>query len=282
MATIYVDYNLIVIAAGIPVHADAEKIQGAFFSLAERGFRFALSAWHAYELARSKSQEQVDACCTFIEKLDPIWMSNGNYVKRKELAHFLSKKDGLMIKPKPLNEQAFNTEVSQMWSTYGGPVLVGETFRDAVHAIKKTPGALSLIDAAAKETPGAILTGRAAVANGQLGDTELIIDQEYFTHLIEPFSPESLAYVLAHQQEVLKTCPAIAVEEALSQIRVRTQFRPEHGDAADLQHAIVGLAYCDGFISADKMLLDHCKQATNATGLARGLYRSPLDLVYKG
>lgn len=275
------DYNLIVIAAGIPVHADAEKMQSAFFALAERGVRFAFSAWHAYELARSKSEEHIDACCAFIEKIDPIWMSNGNYVKRKELAHFLETNEGFTTIPILLTRHAFNATISQMWSTYGGPVFVGETFRNSVYELRKTPGALKLIDDAARETPDAILIGRAAVANGQLGENEQIIDREYFANLVEPSSQESLDYVVAHKRDVLKTCAAIAVEEEMSQVRVRTQFRPEHGDAADLQHAIVGLAYCDGFITDDKMLLDHCGQVANATGLARDLFRSPLDLLAK-
>ena len=41
---------------------------------------------------------------------------------------------------------------------------------------------------------------------------------------------------------------------------------PEESDAADLQHATVAVAYCDYFVSDDKMLVEHCRRTAKEVG----------------
>ena len=55
--------------------------------------------------------------------------------------------------------------------------------------------------------------------------------------------------------------------QALTQIRATEDFVPKESDAADLQHATVAVAYCDYFVSDDKMLVEHCRRTAKQVGV---------------
>ena len=273
MPTIYLDHNIIAIAAGLPLKPTAPDVRARIGALLHAGHRFALSAWNAFELAQSQQQDHVHSCCAFIESINPIWVSNGNYVKRKELKRFLSGAPDHRI-------PALSNLVSQMWATYGdgAAVTIGETFTNTVRELRGAPEALATVQAAARMTPEAIEIGRQARDDGRLAANADIVDREYFAMLLGSIDRDALDHVMGRLREVLAACPAIAVENRLTQIRVSENFNPEPGDAADLQHAIVGLAYCDHFVSDDKMLVEHCRRAVRDCGLRCGVHRSVAEV----
>src|SRR5208282_1714318 len=180
--TVYIDYNVIVNIAGTPAKPSAGQLRVEIDRLLETNHRIALSAWHAYELARSNRPEHVNSCCSFVEEINPVWLSNPQFIKSEEIARFLSheRRPEEIIMP----VSAMNNVYSQMWATYGGPVLIGETFRFSIEALQNTPGALEHINRAALETPRAIQIGREAYADGRLAANQHVIDREYFEGLI--------------------------------------------------------------------------------------------------
>jgi hypothetical protein len=231
-------------------------------ALKQRGYQFVLSAWNMYELARSDNMQHIEQCCAFVDQLDPVWVSNNSDIKRQEVACFLQKKFGSLDGQLSRAVTPFNPTVAQMWATYGGLVLIGETFRDAVLAWRADPRNIEHVEQAANETPDAILTGRRAVKNGAMKQFKFIVDRKYFAGLVPAgTSPEHIDFLAEHIKDVLAESPAIAVEEMLNQIRLNDSFTPEPADAPDLQHALAPLAYCDYFVTDDKQLHEHCRIA---------------------
>jgi hypothetical protein len=104
---------------------------------------------------------------------------------------------------------------------------------------------------------------------------KFIVDRAYFASLAPTGTPrEQIDYLANHIREVLTASPAIAVEETLSQIRLKDSFVPEPADASDLQHAMTPLAYCDYFVTGDKQLHEHCRIALGKLNGACGLAKS--------
>lgn len=278
MKTVYIDYNVIVDIAGIRASPDANRLVDHVGLLRGNKYRFVLSAWHAVELARSNRPEHVRSCVEFIHGLKPLWLSDSFFVKTEEIRRFLQQ-EGDSTETQPHDAvPAMNEYVSQMWSTYGGPVFVGESFGDFVEALRTTPGALETVIAAAHKTPNAIRSGREAMKDGRVSTYENIVDREYFDALVGPGDGDAVDYILANKDRVLETCTAIAIEEHLTTVRINDAFKPKVSDAADLQHAIVGLAYCDHFVSGDKKLRQHSKVALKKAGVTCGIHRQMSDI----
>ena len=265
MSTVYLDYNLIAIMGG-RTHQNAEFLEDQILQLIANGDRVALSAWHAIELSRSQHENYIEACINLVGRLQPLWLSNPSYVKTEEIKGFLVKE---LQDPRfePRANLALNKTISQMWSTYGGEVFVGETFGDIVNALHKSPPSKALTDAI-RQTPKAILTGREAVKDGRAKSYESAIQKEYFKGIVpHGVTTGTIDYLVANTDRVRELCPAIAVEHCLTRIRQTEEFVPEESDAADLQHATVAVAYCDFFVSDDKMLVEHCQRTAKTVGV---------------
>jgi len=235
-----------------------------------------LSAWHAFELAQSGQQDHVDACCQFVEHLRPVWLSNSTYVKREELQRYLHGA------PEGRPVAAINDSVSQMWATYGDSraVVIGDSFTNTVRELRTTPNAIAEVQAAARETPEAIRIGREARNRGVNVPKELI-DREYFAsylHWVDRLCGAARRLV-ENKADVISKCPAVAVEERLTLLRVGDSFNPLPSDAADLQHATVALAYCDRFVTDDGRLAGHCAATVRQCGLRCTVHRALSELL---
>lgn len=275
MRTIYIDYNLVAIIGG-RTRPNAEALENHVMQLVANGDQIALSAWHALELSRSSYEDSIGACLDLIDRLQPLWLSNPSYVKTEEIKKFLVTEMG---NPDflPHRNPALNTVISQMWAT-DGETFVGETFEHTVKALREDPGASETLNNAIAQTPNAILTGRQARTDGLLKDYESIIGREYFKGLVPHGAFSAIDYMVAHLDRVLEVCPAIAVENYLTRIRATEEFVPKESDAADLQHATVGVAYCDHFVSDDKMLVEHCQRTAKRVGVSCMVGRDLLDI----
>jgi hypothetical protein len=85
----------------------------------------------------------------------------------------------------------------------------------------------------------------------------------------------------ANRKEFYKSCPAMAVEDALGEIRTRDANRkPEEPDTLDLQHSVVALAYCNIFVTADGYVYQCATQAAKMLPIlgSVGIYRN-LDAI---
>jgi hypothetical protein len=92
---------------------------------------------------------------------------------------------------------------------------------------------------------------------------EPIVFASWVSHAIPDRSPDGRAYTKAEKDTLIRfawdnadafyeSCPTFAVEDALTTARTRDPKRnPTESDGADLQHSVVGLAYCDLFLSLD-------------------------------
>jgi hypothetical protein len=262
--TIYLDHNVIVGVAGLPAWTDAESERACIARLRTQGVRFVLSAWHMYELAKSGDVDNVHRCCAFVEELQPIWANNPIAVKRAELLCFLGPSLGSSKIP----------TVDDMWASYGESGIQSETFSGVVRALQADPGFLREINEAANLTPGAIVTGRRAHQDGRLKQAEPIIDCEYFAGLLtcDPTDPR-VNYLLDNIKAVYRSCPAIAVEDVITHVRIKENFTPLPAHASDLQHALIALAYCTAFVTDDKNLLENARVTRNKLDLPTQLTR---------
>lgn len=277
MATIYLDHNVIADIAGIPGASDAPQLRKHVTSLQAQGHRFALSAWNMYELARSNNQQHVDQCCSFVEALNPLWVSDSTQVRRQEVDCFLQQ----VFEPlRTRNVTPFNDTVAAMWTTFGEGGRPDETFTTSVALLREHPDFVAHIDRAAQETPGAILIGREAHLDGRAKLFEGIIDRDYLKGLLPVGAGNTqLDYLMANRDKLLSIPSALAVEEAISKLRVGDSFKPKSTDAADLQHAMVPLAYCDHFVTNDGRLAEHSATVVRQLSLQCKVHRKVGEIL---
>jgi len=273
--TIYLDHNVIVGVAGLPAWTDAESELACIERLRAQGVRFVLSAWHMYELAKSGDVDNVRRYCAFVEALQPLWANNPIAVKRAELLRFLGPSLGSTATDMPTIEP-FSDSVDDMWASYGESGIQSESFSGVVRALQADPGFLREINEAANLTPEAIVTGRRAHQDGRLKQAEPIIDREYFAGLLqcEPSDPR-VNELLDDIKAVYCACPAIAVEDIITHVRVKESFTPRAAHASDLQHTLIALAYCTAFVTDDKNLLENARVTRNKLSLPTQLSRRP-------
>ena len=56
---------------------------------------------------------------------------------------------------------------------------------------------------------------------------------------------------MANRAKLYQECPTLAIEDALRRVRANDSFKPNASHAADLQHAMAALGYCDHFVTRD-------------------------------
>ncbi|MQR02788.1 hypothetical protein [Glaciimonas soli] len=121
MKTIYLDHNVISSVGGIPAAKDAEHQRNHAAALRKCGYRFALSAWNIYELARSNDIKHIEQCCDFVDVLDPVWVNSNFSVKAQEIDRYLAIEFDRIGPVRSRSVVPFSTTVSDMWSSYGLP-----------------------------------------------------------------------------------------------------------------------------------------------------------------
>jgi hypothetical protein len=273
VATIYLDHNVLVGVAGNPRWTDSETEILSIERIRSHGVKFVLSAWHMYELARSEDTEHRRLYCEFVEMLQPLWAKNPIAVKRAELERFISYAPGSGVPEMP-PIHAFTATVDEMWSSYGEVGITGQTFAGVVDALRADPSFLQAVADAAELTPDAILTGRRAHEDGRLKASEPIIDREYFAHLLQSSQDDQqVDRLLKNTKAVYRFCPTIAVEDTLTHVRIKDGFTPRAAHAADLQHALSGIPYCDGFVTDDKSLFENSRVTLKTLKLPTQLLR---------
>ena len=72
----------------------------------------------------------------------------------------------------------------------------------------------------------------------------------------------------------------VAVEHVLTSVRVTDGFTPEPGHALDLQHALPGLSYCDGFVTDDGNLWENSRIVIQKMRIAVQLARRVMGITF--
>jgi len=282
MKTIYLDHNVISSVAGIPAAKDAEHQRNHAAELRKCGYRFALSAWNMYELARSNDIKHIEQCCDFVDELDPAWVNNNFSVKAQEIDRYLAIEFDRIGPVRSRSIIPFSMTVSDMWSTYSSNSRADDTFRASVMAFHRAQKNMGIVERAANATPDAILAARRAQRLGTLNVFDTVVDRQYFAAMLPKGTPAAqIDFLLTTKKKVLAASPAIAVEDALTERRLQDSFTPKQNDAADLQHSMVSLAYCDYFVTGDKRLYEHCRTTVKQAGVACQPYKSMLEIDSK-
>lgn len=91
------------------------------------------------------------------------------------------------------------------------------------------------------------------------------------THLSDAAAADMAEFCFERRDTLYRLSPALFVEEELSAKRRQNAVRrPSRSDVADLMHSVVGLAYCDAFVTRDgfaRACCDHAKAALDRQGV---------------
>jgi uncharacterized protein (UPF0297 family) len=278
MVTAYLDHNLVhYFAIGFPSAELDRQERAALEQLREiADLHFVFSDWSIIEAASYRNPAQAGACGAFIESLDPLWIFEANRIQKQEIRNFIAEQYEA-APSRPVN--VLNAHISQLLS--GDPqisaVPLGTTPEGWIRYYQRHPDALLLVRTAIARTPDALRIGQRARAEGIINEYAPIIDRAYLGGLM-PVRDSRNNLASAAQREhwlerccadvtaLLRTCPAVAVEDALTTFRTLNADRnPRESDAIVLQHAIGPLAYCDYFVSGDAYLCEGARYAAAQT-----------------
>ncbi|HZT04529.1 MAG TPA: hypothetical protein VFA39_19935 [Steroidobacteraceae bacterium] len=278
---IYLDHNVLVGIGGRPRWPDADAQLTRLVELAHGGAQWVLSAIHIYELAGSGDDRNVTEYCNLVEAIRPLWANNPSAVRRDELLCFLASLDGSATCTPHV--RPFSDTVAQMWASYAGPAWIGDTFTNSVGVQRGNPQMRERIERAAKQTAAAITTGRSARQAGSWKTVEPIANASLFASLLGwNVTDRRIQELVTRIRDVRKDCPMLAVEDGLTEARGKDAFAPKSSHAPDLQHAMSALSYCDGFVTEDKNLGEHCRLVVRRLGISRQIVKRVSDLIIPG
>lgn len=216
-----------------------------------------------FELSKATRPKERHAIATFISGIRPIYLSNNNFIKQREILAFLNRNGEWPFAVD--GAQPFNDSVAGMWNTYGNAVLIGETFGDYVEHLAANKADQMVIQKEVNETPDLLRGARRAVTAGTVRMTEILINDEWIFSILPERDPrknwvsverrkQAAAFALSDPPRLFRECPAIHADELRYQFSVHGDRRIDKNHATDTQHVIGPLAYCDFFLTVDKGL----------------------------
>jgi hypothetical protein len=269
--SIYLDHNIVhYLTLGFPEGVDLADEHAAIEALkAAPGVRFIVSMWN---IAECVAERQAVRLTEYLSSLAPLWASDRLFIEKHEVQDFVfGHYYGCDRRPPPL----FNEYVSQMCATLPGEgqnAVVGESF-EALARSMATKSSIRILKNAAAVVPRALTTIQEARAAGrwtkELQSTAL---REWIADLIPLRDPDDQIIPPALRQIILSRmterksglfdeCTVLNVHDFATEFRTKDPKRkPERQDAIDLMHWIVGVGYCDAFVTAEKYLLEASRQ----------------------
>ncbi|EJM97469.1 hypothetical protein [Herbaspirillum sp. YR522] len=261
---VYFDHNVLIDAN----HARLEGNWGVWHELqsklARLSARVVLSAWHMVENAKARDNQERRAYSAMITELQPLFLSNNNFVKQNELVRYLFNAGAWIENGE--DRLPFHDSLAGMWTTYGGPVFIGEQFGEFVEQLVTDPQLRARIMTPLAEALALVKGAREAIQEdpGLIG-AEAIVNREWlFDHLPErdrqgQFIPlayrESAARFAAESiGQVLESCPTILADDLRYRNALLTNNRIDANDAADTQHVILPVVHCDLIVTRDRRL----------------------------
>lgn len=278
MKIVYLDHHVLVDRTGWPTIKE----------LSDAGdIRVVISSWSIREIVQAQQEREERAA--FLESIRPLYIHDMLILQRLETVSFL-------------NENLF-----------GGSHLPFSMFSDTfpdflrMNFFVKKPSDYSLSDYFRVEGSVAgdivemgknehVEARRALLADPEgAQQVEERINHMQMATLIprvdargQPWEPSDVAEILVfchhRRRDLLRACPAIFAEDALSRARLRDHRRkPRTSDTADLFHSVAALAYADVFVTADGWANDRARETKAAmaqSGVrAADVLRSLAELV---
>jgi hypothetical protein len=285
MKTLYADHMVLV--------RPAQRTELSKLLNTSTDLRFAASIWNLYEISLATDRAQVVRLAEFIDQHRPLWISNLIDIQKLEIRRFLWLR---YFEVSADSIGAFSDHLSVVSAgLVGSRTRLGYT---AVGWVKDNWGKIDL-KAARQETVSAMVTLQNTTQRRRK-EAESETFREWLRARLPVRDPEEiplrparrqaiLDFCWAERQKLYQDCPAIQVEDALFKIRTLNPKRvPRESDAADLQHSVVALAYCDFFVTGDgfvrrcaeivreRLLPLHVAETFKAIAALSSAIRSPL------
>ncbi len=263
MRTLYLDHSIIAREEYWPIIRSA--IDGP------QAPTIVASDWNLVEIAQGSDRAQAMRRADFISSLAPQWAMPRLWVQRMELQRFLEETFWhTHSTPVTPFTPSFAVMMAANMRERAFEVPIGWGAREYVANLHDHPAYIREIEAAKQPCVDALRTLQAAGSSGRLAIEETVL-RGWIAEKLPDANPDGRLITVSDRRRAIEHCvasadelssPAIAVENALSQVRARDAKRtPEPQDAIDFQHAVVALAYCEGFAVRDAHLL-HCARET--------------------
>jgi hypothetical protein len=265
--TLYIDHSVVTDDTCWPVLESAIKVHG---------LQLALSVWNVYEIGRAVDRAQRDRRLAFLHSLDPIWMIERRSVQCQEVARFLclhhfnrSPSKVISTTPHFAQSEALRT---------GTPVRIGLTPRVFIDEFDYT-GHEPLRDLATNAQTALraakphLVKAKAKEMFCAWMDVSLPAFDPDGHRLIGIRRNAALEFCYENAKQLYTECPAMAVEDEIEIARRKPPFtKLAKSDAADMNHAIIALAYADIFLTRNKTqarLAEAARAAISSPQLAK-------------
>lgn len=268
MRIVYLDHHILIDRAGWPT----------IKALSDRGFiRIAISTWNIREIVQGRN-ERVERM-TFVESLRPLYIHDMLILKRLETMSFLmSSLFGEGRRASSMFTETFSDFLRMNFQINVRPDYQltnyvdteGDTVGDIVEIRKnehvegmrvllRDPKGVKLVDEQVNHAMMATLIPRRN-SKGQPWLPSQIADMLEFCH--------------KHRSELLRACPALLAEDALTSHRLSSSSRKfKASDVADLFHSVSALAYANIFVTNDGYAREQfllAKQSMQSYGVTAG------------
>jgi hypothetical protein len=287
--TIYLDHNIAhYFVRGFPRRdAAVERTERAALAQATQGYphiRFAVSAWNVIESAAEKEPNSepealANRYADFFEALKPLHIPAHDVVEREEMKRCVF--EVVHSAGPPIEIPVFNEHLSQVLALTGiGGAIVGYDIRAELLYLCKKQERRESFRKAAEVSRQAREIWLKAKQEGRDRDPAIQkqVLREWWRKLLPERSSDGKFIPLAERERMLdlltdnpnlvfKGCPAIRVEDSLTDVRANMGGRkPRIEDSMDLMHAIVPLAYCDALVSNDGNVQEGARRVTRKAG----------------
>jgi hypothetical protein len=272
LSPVYIDQNLIHyhslsrFPSGWDSVAEGKALDAL---LAKEGVRFAVSFWTLIEIA--KATNSVDQYLAFLDKINPLWMSERLTVQRKEVENFVYVRVFGSPLKRSLHDFVFNPYFSMATATIPNmreKVFVAETAKAFVENLRTHRGNLRALERVEAMTPRAIEILRDARKDKVAWEAKLPeIMKKWFEGLIPERDPEGhfivrdkklevIDFCLSKFDDLLVACPAVATEHYVDEfVFIENSRKATNQDSADMIHMVLGLPYCKILASNDKRIV---------------------------
>jgi len=268
--SVYIDHNFIqYIADTFPANFDADQEHEAVEALVDnKEINLCLSMWNLVEPVMRNDTDYINRVSEIIEMLSPLWLTERLAIQKMELRHFVYANYFNYENDQRPENIVFNELLSQSVYSLGAEfVRIGETAQQFMEDLSENPRDIRTLEQSFMATLDALNTLQDAQRQGGLTREQ---KEQVWMEWLRLFMPErnpdndrmttneinEIIEACMNQRDLIcTTCPAIAIEDAFCDYRIINPDRnPRLGDAPDLAHFVVSMAYCDIFLTNDGYL----------------------------
>lgn len=267
--SVYIDHNFIhYLSNTFPANYNTDQEHEAVKALVDNDeVRLCLSMWNLVEPAMRRDTDYINSVSEIIEMLSPLWLAERMAIQKMELRHFVYTNYFDYENDQRPENIVFSELLSQSVYSLGAEfVRIGETAQKFMEDLSENPEYIRILEESFMATPDALNTLREPQRQGGLTqDQNEQAWMEWLRLLMPKRNPnhgrlntnEFIEKCMRQRELICTTCPAIAIEDAFCEYRIINPDRnPRLGDAPDLAHFVVSMAYCDIFLTNDGYLYE--------------------------